>query len=94
MKKLSRRRVQTIALAGAVLAGTSGARAQLASLDRGHQILVNDGVQIWGADSNTADNFSYTGAFGANLNGVMWGFPAQGGDILSTGFQWGKWPDP
>jgi len=93
-RRVGRRGVHTIALAAAVGVGATQVRAQLASLDRGHQILVNDGIQIWGADSNTADNFSYTGATGANLNAVMWGFPAHGGDILSTGFKWGKWTDP
>ena len=84
-------------MAGAVLAGVSSLRAQIATLDKGHSLLVADGLQIWGADTDTSYSFNYNTMAGANLNGVMWGFPAAGLTnvaALSTGQKWGKWTDP
>src|ERR1051326_636075 len=90
-------RGKAMALAGAVLAGvSSAARGQIASLDNGHRILVNNGLQIWGVDTDTSYGFDYNTMAAANMNAVMWGFPAAGGtDMtkLSTGNKWAKWTD-
>ena len=68
------RRIRSAALAGAVLAVSSSAvRAQIVSLDKGHQLLLNTGLQIWGCDTG-ASPFNYSGLTGANFNGVMWSF--------------------
>ena len=68
---------------------------QIATLDKGHSLLVADGLQIWGADTDTSYSFNYNTMAGANLNGVMWGFPAAGltnVGVLSTGQKWGSGP--
>src|SRR5438477_10887848 len=92
-----RRCARSLALASAVLAAaSSAARAQIAALDKGHNLLVTNGLQIWGADSNTNDTFDYPTMAAANINGVFWGFPAQGGSDMSKlapGNKWGKWTD-
>jgi autotransporter-associated beta strand protein len=79
------------------------AEAQIATLDKGHQILVNNGLQIWGAATDILNyDVNYASLQNANMNGVIWGFPANGTtpanggtDIqaLSPGNKWGKWTD-
>jgi autotransporter-associated beta strand protein len=72
------------------------ANAQLATLDKGHQLLVNNGLQIWGVATDTSYGLNYASLENANMNGVMWGFPAVGGtdmNALGPGDKWGKWTD-
>src|SRR6185503_5249885 len=88
-------RIRSAALAGAVLAVSSSAvRAQIVSLDKGHQLLLNTGLQIWGCDTG-ASPFNYSGLTGANFNGVMWSYGQSGKvSLLSNGQKWGKWIQP
>src|SRR2546429_1323714 len=65
------RGASSLAFAGAVLAGAASARAQIATLDKGHSILVNNGLQIWGLDTG-ASSFNYGNLANANFNGVVW----------------------
>src|SRR4051794_13029016 len=103
MKSPHRRRLRpavagTAIAAAAVAAPSSPARAQIATLDKGHSILVNNGLQIWGVNTNAlpGNGFNYNTMAGANINGVMWGFPAQGtSDVnaVPVGKKWGRWTD-
>jgi autotransporter-associated beta strand protein len=87
--------------AGLITALAPSARAQLATLDKGHQILVNNGLQIWGSATDIVNyDVNYAALEGANMNGVMWGFPANGYtvanggtemNLLSAGDKWAKW---
>src|SRR5215211_4446237 len=85
---------RSAALAGAVLAAvsSSAARAQVATLSKGHQLLVNYGLQIWGCDTGAAP-FVYSGLTGANMNGVMWSHGQSKAGSLTAGQKWGKWVD-
>jgi autotransporter-associated beta strand protein len=73
------------------------ARAQLTTLDKGHQLLVNSGLQIWGLNTDSFQyNFNYNNFTAANMNAVMWSFGQSNAGVLSAGQKWGKWvqPDP
>src|SRR2546421_66851 len=72
-----RRRIARTAIAGAVLAGVSAARGQIATLDKGHQFFLNNGVQVWGLDQG-ATVFNYNNLLGANFNGVVWSYGQAG----------------
>src|SRR3954463_5083116 len=92
----SRRNVSALAIAaGAVVASSiaTPAQAQVATLGKGYQYFLNNGLQIWGLDQG-ASNFNYNGLTGANFNGVMWSY---GQDYkaaqLTAGQKWGKWVD-
>src|SRR5688500_19185520 len=86
-----------------IVAAAAGlpARAQIATLDKGHSIIVNNGLQIWGVASDILNyDINYSQLQGANMNGVMWGFPANGYTVanggtethlLSAGQKWAKW---
>src|SRR3954464_13352985 len=80
---------------GLVLIPAPAASGQLASLDKGHQLLVNSGLQIWGLDTGGSP-FNYSGLTGMNMNAVNWSFGQANAGSLSTGQKWGKWiqPDP
>ena len=77
--------------------------AQLATLDKGHRIIVDNGLQIWGAATDILNyDVPYPALEAANMNGVIWGFPANGAtaanggtdvQVLSAGDKWGKWTD-
>ncbi len=82
---------------GVVVASGPVACAQIASLDKGHQLLVNSGLQIWGLNTDSFQyNFSYNNFIAANMNAVMWSFQQANAGVLSSGQKWGKWvqPDP
>ncbi len=66
---------------------------QLATLDKGHQVLLNDGLQILGFDSDTRYNLDYNELSAGNMTAVMFGFDTDTG-ILSAGQKWGKWVQP
>src|SRR6476659_5331904 len=85
------KRVRSLALAGAVLAGAATAQAQIATLDKGHSFFVNNGLQIWGLDQGSPA-FNYNGLANANFTGVVWSY-GQAGKVsqLTAGQKWGKW---
>src|SRR3954467_7666571 len=93
----SHRKVSALAIAAAAAVAssvaTTPAQAQVATLGKGDQYFLNNGVQIWGLDQG-ASTFDYNGLAGANFNGVMWSY---GQDYkaaqLTTGHKWGKWVD-
>lgn len=68
------------------------AQAQIATLDKGHQLLVNSGLQIWGCDTG-ASSFNYSNLTGANMNAVMWSHGQSKPQVLAAGQKWGKWVD-
>lgn len=74
----------------AVMAPLAG--AQITTLDKGHQLLVNSGLQIWGCDTG-ASSFTYGNLTNANFNAVMWSHGQAKANLLSTGQKWGKWVD-
>jgi autotransporter-associated beta strand protein len=84
---------------GALVASGPFACAQIATLDKGHQLLVNNGLQIWGLDQCAGCTFNYNGLANANFNGVMWSWgvddaPHPKLNSLANGQKWGKWQDP
>ncbi len=62
------------------------------TLDKGHRLVVNDGLQIWGFDSDTQYNLDYNELTTGNMTGVMFGTTTDMGP-LSPGDKWGKWVD-
>jgi autotransporter-associated beta strand protein len=71
--------------------------AQIVALDKGHQLLVNNGLQIWGLDQG-AGGFNYSNLSNANFNGVIWSWNVDNSphpklSSLSSGQKWGKWVD-
>src|SRR5262245_32144840 len=92
----SRQTVSRIVWAAAAISvcGTiaPASQAQLASLDKGHQLLVNSGLQIWGLNTDSFQyNFNYNNFLAANMNAVMWSHNQSNPGVLSTGQKWGKW---
>jgi autotransporter-associated beta strand protein len=90
-----RRRKLALAVAAATAASLGVgkfAHAQVATIGKGHQILVNNGLQIWGCDTG-ASSFTYSSLTNANMNGVMWSFGTANAGALSAGQKWGKWVD-
>lgn len=81
---------RTLLAAGLLGALAPNACAQLATLDKGHQLLVNSGLQIWGCDTG-ASSFTYTNLTNANMNGVMWSHQQSNPALLTPGQKWGKW---
>ena len=84
--------------AGVLVASGPLACAQIASLDKGHQLLVNNGLQIWGLDQCSGCTFNYNGLANANFNGVIWSWgvddaPHPKLNSLASGQKWGKWVD-
>jgi autotransporter-associated beta strand protein len=90
-----RRRFASLALAGAAMAVASAqVRAQIATLDKGHSLLINDGLQIWGLNTDSFNyNFSYSNFAAANLTAVAWSFGQSNPGALTTGQKWAKWVD-
>jgi len=67
---------------------------QIATLDKGHQLLVNSGLQIWGLNTDSQQyTFNYSNFTGVNMNAVMWSFNQSNPGVLSAGQKWGKWVD-
>lgn len=93
MRQTLFRLYRSLLIAGVVAAATSHACAQLATLDKGHQLLVDRGLQIWGLDTNSTDPFNYNNLSAANFNAVMWSFNQSNPALLSPGQKWGKWVD-
>ena len=91
--KKSSRRLRSIAIASAVLAGASAAQAQVATMSKGHQLLVNNGLQIWGLVTDANYQFNYPNMAAANFNAVTWSYGASSPQLLSAGQKWGKWVD-
>ena len=97
IKQIAAKLCLAVLAVGAVVAIGLPARAQIASLDKGHQLLVNSGLQIWGLNTDSFQyNFNYNNFTAANMNGVMWSFEQANAGVLSAGQKWGKWvqPDP
>src|SRR5437762_10696585 len=91
-RRHSRRASSSFAIAAAMLAAaSSAARAQIATLDKGHSLLVTKGLQIWGLDSDSTYQVNYANFTAANMSSLFWGntpsiFP-------TAGMKWGKWVD-
>jgi hypothetical protein len=78
----------TVALAPAAL-------GQIATLDKGHNLLVNSGLQIWGLNTDSFGyTFNYNNFTAANMNAVMWSYGQSNAGVLTTGQKWGKWIQP
>ncbi len=91
VSKLSR----AVFAVGVVAAIAPIACAQIASLDKGHQLLVNSGLQIWGLNTDSFQyTFNYNNFTGANMDAVMWSYLQANAGVLSTGQKWGKWVQP
>lgn len=73
---------------------SSGAIAQISTLDKGHQVIVNNGIQILGLVTDQADYpVDYNEVNAAHMTGAMF---AYGNTVptLSAGQTWGKWISP
>src|SRR5688572_28567004 len=86
-----------LACSTALAATVSPARAQVATLGKGHQIILDNGLQIWGLDTG-AQAYNHANVMNANFNGVMWSWevdPAPHPKLAATpvGAKWGKWTD-
>lgn len=67
---------------------------QIATLDKGHQLLENSGLQIWGLNTDSFQySFNYNNLTAANMNAVMWSHGQSNPGVLSAGQKWGKWVD-
>src|SRR3954469_11723060 len=95
MRRTRAKHCQAVFAGWIVATFSSIACAQIATLDKGHQLLVNSGLQIWGCDTG-ASPFAYSGVTGANMDAAMWSFEQAKAGSLSAGQRWGKWvqPDP
>ena len=81
-------------MAGGYWPGRRLCRAQIATLDKGHSLLVADGLQIWGLNTDAFQyNFNYNNLAAANMNAVMWSYNQSNPGVLSAGQKWGKWTD-
>src|SRR3954451_16230510 len=82
-------------LVAGLLAGLAPqGHAQIASLDKGHQLLVNQGLQIWGLNTDSFQySFNYNNFTAANMNAVMWSYGQSNTPALSAGQKWGRWAD-
>jgi autotransporter-associated beta strand protein len=81
----------------AVMTGAPSAWAQLTTIDKGHNLLLNSGLQIWGLNTDSFQyNFNYNNFAAMNMNAVMWSYGQSNAGVLSAGQKWGKWiqPDP
>lgn len=70
------------------------ASAQIGSLDKGHQILVNEGLQIWGLNTDDAYQFNYSNLAAAGMDAVIWSTNEATAGLLAAGQNWGKWIEP
>jgi autotransporter-associated beta strand protein len=77
-----------IALAGAVAGVASGVRGQIATLDKGHSLLLNSGLQVLGVYSDSSYGIDYNVVNGANLTGPMFFADPGPSQVLSTGHEW------
>ena len=83
-----------VVLAAAVCAVISPtACAQIAALDKGHQLLINSGLQIWGLNTDNTYTFNYNNLTAANMDAVIWSYNQSNPGVLLTGQKWGKWAD-
>jgi hypothetical protein len=57
--------------AGLVAAASPTACAQIATLDKGHQILVDSGLQIWGLNTDSTYPFNDNSLTGAKMNAAV-----------------------
>src|SRR5437016_5815258 len=85
------RAVFAVAIAAAFAPIASG---QIASLDKGHQLLINDGLQIWGLNTDNRYQFNYANLADANMDAVIWSTNQSSTGLLSAGENWGKWIEP
>src|SRR4051794_26990354 len=92
---IPRRQLKAGTLIAAALAATTSAHAQLATLDKGHQLLLNDGLQIWGTNTDSYNyQLNYPNYNDANFSGVMWSHGQSRTDgTLPAGEKWSKWVD-
>ena len=76
------------------LAPPTPAHAQIASLDKGHQILLNRGLQIGGMVDQTYRPFHLSTLQGGNFTLPLWGFNADVSQLgAAPGVPWGRWID-
>src|SRR4051794_34053251 len=69
--------------------------AQIAALDKGNQFFVNNGLQIWGLDSDSANySLDYSELSAGNMTGVMYSYGQSNPGTLSAGQKWSKWIQP
>ena len=69
------------------------ALAQIPTLDKGHRILVNNGLQIFGLHTDQAYSLNYNELSAGNMTGVMWSYGAYNPNSLAAGQKWGIWAD-
>ncbi len=100
--RVSRQRnhhIAVVLLVGGLLSWfSSSAHAQITTLDHGHSFFLNNGLQLWGVDSDYRYPFDYNIMSQANLTGVIWGFGetthTTDMSALAPGDKWAKETDP
>jgi autotransporter-associated beta strand protein len=94
MRRTLTKLCHAVLAAGAAFTITPIAHAQIATLDKGHQLLVNSGLQIWGLNTDSSQYpFNYNNLTSANMNAVVWSLGQSNPGVLSAGQKWGKWVD-
>jgi hypothetical protein len=82
------------AVAAVLLVATSLARAQVASLSKGQQILVDRGLQINGVVALTSDPFHLSTLQSTNFTAPLWAWTSDVSKLGSApGAPWAKWFD-
>src|SRR4051812_16623066 len=81
---------RAVLVAGLLAVLAPQGHAQIATLDKGHQLLVNQGLQIWGLQSDIQYTLDYSELTAANMNGVIFAHQASNTGALSAGQKWGK----
>ncbi len=93
IKRIIAKHCVAVLAVGVVVAVGLPARAQIAVLDKGHQLLVNQGLQIWGLQTDSSYSLNYNELTAANMNAVVWSYGQSNPGVLAAGQKWGLWVD-
>src|SRR4051812_33686393 len=92
--RVRRRELGKLALAGAVLTSASSLFAQIATLNKGQQILASRGFQITGTVASSGDPYHWSTLYNTNFNAPLWAWTADTSQLAaSPSSQWWKWFD-
>src|SRR5690349_20582205 len=89
------RNIALLSLAFVLLARCPLLSAQIATLDKGHQILVDRGLAISGLIALTSDPFHLTTMQGGGFTMPLWTWSSDGSTLgpAPGATTWGRWVD-